>query len=516
MRLSEIASQTTATLATAADRLADLITPTIRLGVTGLSGAGKTVFTTALIHCLTRASPLPPFGELSQLPDFKAYLEPQPSDDIPRFPYEDHLACLRQPDPVWPESTRRISQLRLTLEWEDAGITRGLLGTRSRLHIDIIDYPGEWLGDLALLDLDFDTWSQQTRDAMHRVAAQHPTHDAARRFARIVDEITEECLPSGASITNPTHETGTNESALTRAERHAMAGAAAFTDYLKAADADPVERPMLGPGRFLQPGDLEGSPLLTFFPLPCHSPRSGAGGDYERLQDLLERRYESYKTTVVKPFFERHFAKLDRQIVLVDILGALNGGPASLNALEASLDAVLRAFRPGTNSWLSLVLPRRIDRILFAATKADHLNRANHDRLTRLLDKAVARAQDRTQISGAASKSLALAALRSTTNVAKQRHGENFPCLRGRPENGETVAGITYDGNSEAVIFPGDLPAEPLDAFDPDYTSSTDFSFVRFRPPAGPDGSASNRSQTWPHIGLDDAFGFLIADRLRR
>ena len=65
------------------------------------------------------------------------------------------------------------------------------------------------------------------------------------------------------------------------------------------------------------PGDLAGSPALTFSPFDI-------AGDYPRTRDtlgaMMERRYEAYKTHIVKPFFRDHFARLDRQIVLVDML----------------------------------------------------------------------------------------------------------------------------------------------------------------------------------------------------
>ena len=38
-----------------------LIQPSLRLGVTGLARSGKTVFTTALVHHLTRGTNLPAF-----------------------------------------------------------------------------------------------------------------------------------------------------------------------------------------------------------------------------------------------------------------------------------------------------------------------------------------------------------------------------------------------------------------------------------------------------------------------
>ena len=42
---------------------------------------------------------------------------------------------------------------------------------------------------------------------------------------------------------------------------------------------------------------------------------------------MMERRYEAYKDVVVRPFYREHFARLDRQIVLVDALAAFNAGP---------------------------------------------------------------------------------------------------------------------------------------------------------------------------------------------
>ena len=50
---------------------------------------------------------------------------------------------------------------------------------------------------------------------------------------------------------------------------------------------------------------------------------------------MMERRYEAYKDIVVRPFFRDHFARLDRQIVLVDALAAFNAGPDAVHDLEA-------------------------------------------------------------------------------------------------------------------------------------------------------------------------------------
>ena len=48
-----------------------------------------------------------------------AKLKPQPDDDVPRFDYEAHVRDLVEKR-VWPSSTRRISELRIVIEYESA------------------------------------------------------------------------------------------------------------------------------------------------------------------------------------------------------------------------------------------------------------------------------------------------------------------------------------------------------------------------------------------------------------
>ena len=141
------------------DFASGLVTPSLKLGVTGLARSGKTVFITALVHNLIAGARLPFFDAAAQGRIVRVYLEPQPDDVVPRFEYEKHLADLAADPPRWPESTRRISQLRLTIEYASTRFWKRQLG-RESLHIDIVDYPGEWLLDLPLLRLDYRDWSR--------------------------------------------------------------------------------------------------------------------------------------------------------------------------------------------------------------------------------------------------------------------------------------------------------------------------------------------------------------------
>jgi predicted YcjX-like family ATPase len=157
----------------------------------------------------------------------------------------------------------------------------------------------------------------------------------------------------------------------------------------------------------------------------------------------------------------------------------------------------------------------RIDRILFAATKADHVPRSSHDRLEALLAGLTARAADRARFTGADVRALAIAALRATQE-AELKRGAPEPALLGVPLPGERLGAETFDGRRKVALYPGDLPASLEEALKrPAPTGrDRDLSLVRFRPTrVGPD-DAGGAPQPWPHIRLDRALDYLLGDRL--
>ncbi|MCX5497051.1 YcjX family protein [Kaistia dalseonensis] len=489
MKLTNLADEALLALATLGDRASDLVSPTVRLGVTGLARAGKTVFITALVHNLLHGGRLPLFRSYSTGRIADARLEPQPDDDVPRFDYEDHVRALVE-QRIWPDSTRRISELRLTITYESASYFRHRFGP-GRLNLDIVDYPGEWLLDLPLLGKDFATWSREALALAHG-----PGREAAAGPWLAALAATDPAAP---------------ESDVT-----ARMLAAVFTDYLRACRADENALSTLPPGRFLMPGDLEGSPALTFCPLPGDIAAMPAGS----LGRMMARRYEAYKSVVVKPFFREHFARLDRQIVLVDALHALNAGPEAVADLGTALGEILTCYRPGSGSWLSSLLTHRIDRILIGATKADHLHHADHDRLETILGHLLAPAIERASAAGARVEIAALASVRATREGVVMQHGERLPSIIGTPLAGERVDGETFDGKTEIAFFPGDLPDDPDSvlqrvgaASDGGRAAPAALRFVRFRPPAL-ERTVEGMTLSLPHIRLDRALEFLIGDRL--
>ncbi|MBN9550305.1 MAG: YcjX family protein, partial [Alphaproteobacteria bacterium] len=157
--LTNLTDEARIALDTLSGRAAGLFSPSLRLGVTGLSRAGKTVFISALVHNLIHGGRLPLFEAQKSGRIARAFLEQQPDDAVPRFQYEDHVAALVN-DRVWPDSTRAISELRLTIEYESASGWNRLFSA-GKLSVDIVDYPGEWLLDLPLLGKSYADFSRE-------------------------------------------------------------------------------------------------------------------------------------------------------------------------------------------------------------------------------------------------------------------------------------------------------------------------------------------------------------------
>jgi predicted YcjX-like family ATPase len=279
----------------------------------------------------------------------------------------------------------------------------------------------------------------------------------------------------------------------------AKALSASFTTYLNAArDAGYYD---CTPGRFLLPGDLAGAPVLTFAPLPQpeETPRKA-------LWREMERRYEAYKREVVKPFFRDHFARIDRQVVLVDALGAIHKGPQAVEDMRHAMADILSAFRPGRNDFLTrLLMGKRVEKILFAATKADHLHHVQHPRLTAIMEALTRDARDRARFAGADTAAMSIAALRATTEHTLDHKGRSLDCVRG----------ALLDGGRQAAFYPGELPEDPNALLGPARDGAErwldgDFQAMRFapapltlKPGDGP-----------PHIRIDRAAQFLIGDKL--
>jgi uncharacterized protein len=446
---------------------------TLRLAVTGLRGGGKTVFITAMTHHLLRGVELPFLSAVQEDRLLGAKLLPPRPGDPPPFPFAEARAALAATEPSWPAPTERLSTLRLRLRFVAKGALRRRLAEHRSLNLEIIDYPGEWLLDLPLLEQSYADWSAQTL-----AAAQRPPRAALAKDWRESLAALDPAAPADPA--------------------QAARAAALYTRYLERCQAE-AGLSQVQPGRFTMPGDLAGSELLQFCPLPPHDePPSGPWGTRGTLGALMAERYERYRDTVVRSFYRDHFSRFDRQVVLVDLLGALNRGRACFDDVEATLATVLRNFRYGPSGLLARLFRPRIEVLLFAASKADHVAHNQHHNLRLLLEQMVSEAAGNARFEGIRPAFVSLAALRSTDVVRTDHHGQALSCVRG----------ILKGENRETVLFPGEIP--------PEVPADDDWSEGRFRfRDFAPRRLLLQGADKPQHIRLDQALEVLLGDRLR-
>ena len=164
------------------------------------------------------------------------------------------------------------------------------------------------------------------------------------------------------------------------------------------------------------------------------------------------------------------------------------------------------AFRPGRSRWLAGILGgRRVEKILFAATKADHLHHEQHPALTAITEALLRDARTRADFAGAATAALALASFRATVEEDILRDGVRHGAVRGRLE----------DTGKQAVMYPGELPRDPARLLSPARAGAeawlgVDYGLMTFAP-----ARLNRKPGEGPaHIRLDRAAEFLIGDRL--
>ncbi|NOG71132.1 YcjX family protein [Roseicella sp. DB1501] len=437
----------------------------IRLAVTGLTRAGKTVFLTSLLANLLAAGrgrrTLPALEELAGKRLRAVRPAPAGVEGLPRFDVAAHLAALAADPPAWPARTEDLSTLELVLELDRQSMLGGLLGTRT-VTLELLDYPGEWLLDLPMLGDDYARWSAATLERLRRGRRA----EAAAEFLAFVD-----ALPPGAPA----------EDSLARR------GFALYRDTLRAC-RDRLGFRFLQPGRLLNPGPRGETPLLWFFPLP----QPARGG----LATLLAERHHAYVEAQRRDFFEPYFRRFERQAVLVDVLGALHAGRDAFEDTAEALAAIAAALRYG-GGWLDWLTGTGVDRVAFVATKADHVPARQRDALAALLGHLVAAPQGRATGAGVTTSVHALASIRCTE--------DDVATLDGRPV--AAVRGLLLENGRSAKVYPGEIPLRPPD---PGFWDHGFFEMPEFQPPKLDPAGGSGV----PHLGLDTLLAALIGDVL--
>lgn len=473
----------------------------IRLAVTGLSRSGKTVFITSMIQNLIALGQgrdtLPlvtrrlDSNGRSRLR--KVGIDPAGVQTIPYFDFQTKLQALARPDAAWPPRTEDLSEISITLEIEREGLGQKL-GSR-RVRMDILDYPGEWLLDLPLLDLSHAAWSEDTLERL-RTPAMLPQTGKFLDFVR------------GLTPDGPVDE-------ATVRRGHALYKETLF------ALRNSFGLRYLQPGRFLCPGPFGDAPFLWFFPM------TGTGGSlpHGSIGRLLLDRFETYKREIRANFFDTYFKSFDRQIMLVDVLGCLYAGKLAFEDTAAAIHDLAVVLRDGWGTWARgrrqdrwlgelpwpLSLPvdaanyvvsalagtKAVERVAFVATKADHVPELDRQALKSLLAHLARPAAGAMEAERAKVSHHVAASIRSTEDVTLQ--------IDGRPVR--AVQGVLTPGGRARPFSPGQIPAAEI----PDYFwDAAYFELPDFRPPRiNPRGNEGIR-----HLSLDEVLDAVIGDLL--
>lgn len=451
---------------------------TVWLAVTGLSRAGKTVFITSLVHNLLSAlhnpNRMPLLKVVGEGRLIAARLEGAKAHLLPRFPYQDNIEAMATTPAGWPQATADISEIGVDIRFMPTGLVGDVLGRISggaaTLRLRIVDYPGEWLLDLPLLSQSYAEWSR----AMLALWRRGVRAEAAREYLSfIADHPADEA--SSEAVAKQAHDLY-RALLITGRDKHGLS-------YLQ-------------PGRFVCPGGLGDVPYLWFAPLDVAEGASPAAGT---LGALMEERYEVYKREVVTKFYEDYFRNYGRQIVLVDVLGALLAGRDAFEDTRLATEAILESFRYGQHNILTKLLgSARVERALFAATKADHIPDNQRDNMSALLRNMAALPVLEARGSDADIDVTTLASVASTVEGVQDIDGKREAVVIGRP----------VGGAKQKKFFSDAIPIRPPR---PDAWGTPFLEIPKFEPPlidpAPVDGI--------PHINLDLALDYLMGDRLR-
>jgi predicted YcjX-like family ATPase len=440
---------------------------TLRIGVTGLARAGKTALLTSIAANLLaygqRVPTLPALSTALSGRRLRVALAPAGAVDLPRFDYASHLAALAADPPRWPARTDAISLLALDLQLDRTGLFATL--PPRRLRLEFLDYPGEWLLDLPLLRQDFSDWSAA---ALSRLGQPDSAPIAAPFLAFT------KSLPPRAAADEALASTGHR---LYRAALHRLRDDAGLS--------------LLQPGRFLMPAPGPPPPWMTFFPM------HGAGA----LAALMRDRYQAYGEAVQRDLLSPLFGRVDRLIVLADLLSALHAGPAAYADAAAALSEAAGALRwqSAWPDWLGVLnralpaflQPGGIRRIAYVASKADHIADRQRGNLARLVGAlANTPADSRPTLA-------TTAAIRCTEDFVWTLDGHPVSAVRGRVLGDERLT----------RSYPGEVPDRPPG---PDFWAHRFLALPQFEPMRLPDGGRGGA----PQLGLDSLLSFLLQDVL--
>lgn len=425
------------------DYLPNLSLPSsnIKIAITGLSRAGKTVFITSLVdHLLDKSKP------------FKAKIK-YPNSKNKRFDYYTYIDLLKNKH-TWPKGTDEISNIVLEFEGKRSFKWMG----KNKFSIELIDYPGEWLLDLTLLNMSFEQWSEKTITWLTQIDDPLVLH-----YLQTINDL----------------DTIEDKEIWIKAHEE-------YKELLFHLKKNHYSQ--LTPGRFTMPSDLAKDPILHFSPIKATN---------EKLHKFFKSNYALYVKNIVKDIQLENFKGFDRQVVLVDVIEALQNGYTCYKDMKSGLQSMLHFYDHKNKNLISQWFSPSIKKVLFVATKADQVSKSQHTNFKSLLNdmiKGLKRDMDNDYIK---TETQLVASLKSTKTIIKKHEGQML----------SFVEGILEEDGQMHHVYPGEVPANFPSK---DEWNTEEYLYKSFLPPKKP----YRDEEPLEHINMDKVINNLIGDLL--
>ncbi|MFP1454592.1 YcjX family protein [Escherichia coli] len=139
--------------------------------------------------------------------------------------------------------------------------------------------------------------------------------------------------------------------------------------------------------------DMAGAPALQFFPWPdvdTWGESKLAQADKHTNAGMLRERFNYYCEKVVKGFYRIIFScALTARLCWWIAWQPLNSGPQAFNDMRLALTQLMQSFHYGQRTLFRRLFSPVIDKLLFAATKADHVTIDQHANMVSLLQQLI-------------------------------------------------------------------------------------------------------------------------------
>ena len=182
-------------------------------------------------------------------------------------------------------------------------------------------------------------------------------------------------------------------------------------------------------------------------------------------------------------------------MILADSKTPLNHSSQAFEDMQQALNQLFSNFHYGKRNLLNRLFSSRIDKLMFVATKADHITHDQLPNLTSLMRQLVQDGGRYAEFEGVELDYSAIAAIRATQQVNVIQNGENF----------KAIQGVRSSDLQKVTLYPGSVPAKLPKA---EFWNEHQFEFDQFEPQHLEPG------EPIPHLRMDAVMQFLFSDKL--